>query len=161
MPSFRGHEDPPTVNPDLLSPKSRRRLQKRLYMRRRRAKLQGQDPTETMDTMAFPGRLKPGRKTKRVDAPAPCPTRGSDTESDDQLPAKKHSQRGLTLPYKLRAIFSELGVDAAYLRAQGMDLIHLGALAHLRGCVCRRSSCFMFTVACAGCTALRTPSQME
>ena len=111
--------------------------------------------------MAFPGRLKPGRKPKTVDTPAPSLTHDSDTESDDQLLAKKHRQRGLTLPYKLRAIFSELGVDAAYLRAQGMDLIHLSALAHLRGCVCRWLSYFMFTITCAGCTVLTMPSQME
>ena len=77
-------------------------------MRRHRAKLQGQDPTETTDDMTFPGRLKPGRKSKTVDTPTPSQTRGSDTESDDQLPTKKHSQRGLTLPYKLKAILANL-----------------------------------------------------
>ncbi|KAL4079101.1 hypothetical protein J3A83DRAFT_4086152 [Scleroderma citrinum] len=126
------NEDPSCPNPDLLSPKSRRRLQKRLYMRRRRAKLQGRDSAQgPIETMNILERLKPGRKPKKAETPS-APV--SDDESDDQQSAKpRHS--GLTLPYKLREIFRELGVDAAYLRAQGMDLIHLGALARLRGCV--------------------------
>ena len=128
------HEGPPGLNPDLLSPKSRRRLQKRLYMRRHRAKLQGHLDSSQSPTATFPGRLKAGRKPKKTSAPSTTCT--SDIESDDQQSAKpKQNKSGLTLPYKLRAIFSELGIDAAYLRAQRMDLIHFSALANLRGCV--------------------------
>ncbi|KAI5988221.1 hypothetical protein EDD15DRAFT_2290363 [Pisolithus albus] len=108
-------EDPAALNPDLLSPKSRRRLQKRLYMRRRRAKSQGREEAfysttevESADIGQLVGlrRLKPGRKAK------------------DKKPTKvKQNARGLTLRPKLKAIFSKLDIDATYLRAQGMDLL--------------------------------------
>ena len=79
--------------------------------------------------------------------PALSMSRLPDIEVDDQQPAKpNHSKGGLTLLYKIKAIFSELGVDVAYFHAQGMDLIHLHGLACLRRCVCGRCSCFMFMV---------------
>ncbi|KAI6115244.1 hypothetical protein EDD16DRAFT_1519845 [Pisolithus croceorrhizus] len=135
-------EGPATLNADLLSPKSRRRLQKRLYMRRRRARLQGKEEAsysttevETTDIgqVVGLGRLKPGRKAKdksRCTSSAPT----SNVESDDEEPTKvKQTTHGLTLRSKLKSMFSKLGVDAAYLRAQGMDLLHLNTLARLMG----------------------------
>ncbi|KAI6100544.1 hypothetical protein F5141DRAFT_1139332 [Pisolithus sp. B1] len=138
-------EDPAALNLDLLSPKSRRRLQKRLYMRRRRARLHGKEDAsysatevETADIgqIVGLGRLKPGRKAKdksRCTTPkssAPTPN----VESDDEEPTKvKQTTHGLTLRSKLKSMFSKLGVDAAYLRVQGMDLLHLNTLARLMG----------------------------
>ncbi|KIK19026.1 hypothetical protein PISMIDRAFT_24523 [Pisolithus microcarpus 441] len=136
-------EDPTMLNPDLLSPKSRRRFQKRLYMRRRRAKSQGREEAfysatevETADIGQLVGlrRLKPGRKAKdksRCTTPKSSAPE-SNSESDDEEPTKmKQTTRGLTLRSKLKSMFSKLDIDAAYLRAQGMDLIHLNALARL------------------------------
>ncbi|KAI5995257.1 hypothetical protein F5J12DRAFT_855466, partial [Pisolithus orientalis] len=139
------NEDLAILNPNLLSPKSRRRLQKRLYMRRRRAKLQGKEAASYGVTefesagigqSVGLGLLKAGPKTKvkrRGTTPkSSAPT--SDAESDDGGPAKaKRFTRGLTLRPKLRSIFSKLDIDAAYLRAQGVDLLHLNALARLMG----------------------------
>ncbi|KAG5651768.1 hypothetical protein H0H81_007521 [Sphagnurus paluster] len=47
-----------TVDPSDLSPVSRRRFQKRLYMRRKRAEQRGEEP------VAVVAKLRPGRKTK-------------------------------------------------------------------------------------------------
>ena len=78
-------------------------------------------------TLTFPGLLTTVHNAKEVETmPAPSMSHLPDIEADDQQPTKpKHSKSGLTLLYKIRAIFRELGIDAAYLRVQGMDLIHL------------------------------------
>ena len=121
------NEDPPGLNPDLLSPRSWLHLQKHLYMRRHQAKLRGQLDSVHNLTLTFPGLLTTVHNAKEVETmPAPLTSRLPDIEADDQQPTKpKHSKSGLTLPYKIRAIFRELGIDAVYLHAQGMDLIHL------------------------------------
>ncbi|KIM51140.1 hypothetical protein SCLCIDRAFT_1224817, partial [Scleroderma citrinum Foug A] len=121
------NEDPPSLNPDLLSPRSWLHLQKHLYMRRHQAKLWGQLDSAHNLTLTFPGLLTTVHNAKEVETtPAPSMSCLPDIEADDQQPTKpKHSKSGLTFLYKIRAIFRELGIDAAYLRAQGMDLIHL------------------------------------
>ncbi len=43
--------------------------------------------------------------------------------------------RGDTRPYKIQRELERLGIDAEYLRANGMDLFHLGALGRLMQCV--------------------------
>ncbi|KAF8845930.1 hypothetical protein BDN67DRAFT_3301 [Paxillus ammoniavirescens] len=137
----------PDPDPALLSPRSRRRLQKRLYMRRRRALLHGDNAgsesvlatTDKSKAMNME-KLKPGKKAKTeqcnmsaVSTSVPGSEAPSDVESEAAKEISKKAKGGLTLPYKLRAEFAALGVDAAYLRAQGMDLLHLGALGRLMG----------------------------
>ncbi|KIJ07047.1 hypothetical protein PAXINDRAFT_103124 [Paxillus involutus ATCC 200175] len=139
----------PTRDPDpmLLSPRSRRRLQKRLYMRRRRALLHGdnvgsESALSTADKSKATNmeKLKPGKKAKAEQSDMPvafASVPGSEAPSDVESEAAKEistkTKGGLTLPYKLKAEFAALGVDAAYLRAQGMDLLHLGVLGRLMG----------------------------
>src|SRR5712671_480537 len=47
----------------------------------------------------------------------------------------KRPARGDTRPYKIQRELERLGIDAEYLRANGMDLFHLGALGRLMRCV--------------------------
>jgi len=71
-----------------------------------------------------PARLKPGRK---ANATSKCRRPRGDT---DERPA-----RGDTRPYKIQSELECLGIDAEYLRANDMDLFHLGALGRLMRCV--------------------------
>ncbi|KAG9312254.1 hypothetical protein JVU11DRAFT_7556 [Chiua virens] len=133
-------DDPgPSENVDsdlsVLSPRSRRRIQKRLYMRRKRATLREDG---VIDTGVL--KLKPGKKAKvdRRETPAisqsVLDSEGpSDDEGEPAENVRRKNKGGLTLPYKLKAQFGELGIDAAYLRSQGMDLLNLGALGKLMG----------------------------
>ncbi|KAH7883350.1 hypothetical protein F5I97DRAFT_231315 [Phlebopus sp. FC_14] len=168
-----------------MSPRSRRRLHKRFYMRRRRAlfragSLGSSGPGESVEIAPDQGvdmdgvetedkantwkqsmsmeRLKPGKKAKLgrsttpacsvlPSAPASEPPSDAEPESesesrgvgryrdegDTENPRTRSNKPGLTLPYKLKATFAELGIDAAYLRAEGMDLLHLSALGKLMG----------------------------
>lgn len=125
----------------LSSPRSRRRVQKRLYMRRKRAQLRG-DTVASEDTGTK--KLKPGKKAKAkseqsetsvMSNSVPCSKAPSDAEAELPENVPKKNKPGLTLPYKLKAQFAELGIDAAYLRDQGMDLLNLSALGRLMGCV--------------------------
>ncbi|KAI6043449.1 hypothetical protein EDC04DRAFT_2651319 [Pisolithus marmoratus] len=124
------NEAPAMLNLDLLSPILRRRLQNRLYMRRRRAKLKGKQEASystTESESADIGWNVPKDKSRGTTPESPTPT--SDVESDNDKPTK--AKRYLTLHTKLRSMYSKLDIDAAYLRAQGMDLLHLSALTRL------------------------------
>jgi hypothetical protein len=68
--------------------------------------------------------LKPGRKAR---ATRKCRQPRGDT---DERPA-----RGDTRLYKIQSELECLETDADYLRANGMDLFHLGALGRLMRCV--------------------------
>jgi uncharacterized protein YdaU (DUF1376 family) len=121
----------------LFSPRSRRRIQKRLYMRRKRAILV-ENGAVAVDTGI--GKLKPGKKSKSarsetpvVSTSVPCSEAPSDAEAELPQNVRKKNKPGLTLPYKLKAQFAKLGIDAAYIRSQGMDLLNLGALGKLMG----------------------------
>ncbi|KAI0290354.1 hypothetical protein BC826DRAFT_1187348 [Russula brevipes] len=106
--------------PPNLSPISRRRIHKRLYMRRKRAEASG--AVAQLD----PARLKPGRKasaTSRYKQPH------HNGDSDSENP--KQPARGDTRPYKIQRELERLGIGADYLRANGLDLFHLGALGRL------------------------------
>lgn len=82
LPSGNSSLDKDDIIPANLSPASRRRLQKRLYMRRKRAELTGANVT--LDV----ARLKPGRKAKER-KPRPRPTkynkRGQDGGDRDKI----------------------------------------------------------------------------
>jgi hypothetical protein len=118
-----------------LSPTSRRRYQKRLYMRRKRAKLSGREVDDKVR------RLKPGRKAKKVmrstsstaDAAVGASAEALDVESEQHEDGdfRRSHASGKTLPYKILAEFTALGIDAEVLGELGLDLFHPGGLAKL------------------------------
>lgn len=135
-----------------LSPTSRRRYTKRMYMRRKRAEATGADVVQT-----HVGRLKPGRKPKVVplapelaNADAGPSTwkkrqRDEDDHADDEdapeeeqreeeeegRPKKKPKQSGLTKEYRLRRELDEYGYDAAALQEADLGMFHFGTLGKL------------------------------
>ena len=134
----------PTTNAEsdlsLFSPRSRRRIQKRLYMRRKRALLRGNGVASEVAVDAGIEKLKPGKKTKSeqreisvVSTSIPCSEATSDAEAELPENVPKKNKPGLTLAYKLKAQCTELGIGAAYIRGQGMGLLNLGALGKLMG----------------------------
>ncbi|KAJ3842913.1 hypothetical protein F5878DRAFT_657182 [Lentinula raphanica] len=122
-----------------LSPAERRRLQKRLHMRKKRAELAG--TTVVTDVH----RLQRGRKRKNVTQPQPSSRTsshfGSEREksaereqeypADEVRPEKKERKRGLTKEQKVAEIFEELGIDSAVIHEQTLDLFHLRTLGRL------------------------------
>ncbi|KAG2028284.1 hypothetical protein BDR03DRAFT_1029960, partial [Suillus americanus] len=146
------------VDMAVLSPTSRRRHTKRLYMRRKRAQIRGEDMVPV--TLA---RMKPGRKGKETAAQVV-----EETEQEEMLPSgeeigkratmtpdftepdseadgdgvedagkattKKHINVGGKTRYqKIRSDFEKAGINASYLGEHGMDLFHLGRLGKLMG----------------------------
>ncbi|KAF8274632.1 hypothetical protein EI94DRAFT_1793925 [Lactarius quietus] len=116
-------EDPDTTLAS-LSPASRRRAYKRLYMRRKRAEARGDvaqlDPT----------RLKPGRKAtapSRYEQRRPPADDSTDEDEDEQ----KRNLHGATRPYKVQRKLDELGIGAEYMRENGLGIFRLGALWRL------------------------------
>ena len=108
-----------------LSPTSRKRARKRLYMRRKRAEACGSV------AQLNPMRLKPGRKTSATSKyrkPAPEP---DNTDEDAEQKRKKRQLRGFTRPYKVQRKLDELGINAEYMRESGLGLFRLGALWRL------------------------------
>lgn len=105
----------PQVAPEALSPASRRRLQKRLYMRRKRA---GQSGGEVNYSVA---KLRPGRE--RV--------AGQAKDYKKQERTKRHKISGLTRPYKIRQQFAEQHINLTELQRTGLDLFHLSTLNRL------------------------------
>ena len=149
-----------------MSPTSRRRFQKRLHMRRKRAQAAGKVVDENI------GRLKPGRKPKKpvpraqsaalaaeiidksiVPSAPPAGSTpstqglaqeadalGSDDEFHDKSDYRHAHPSGQTLPYKRQQQFLSKGVDAQRLRREGLALFHLQGISKLMGCVFRLSS---------------------
>ncbi|KAG2038530.1 hypothetical protein BDR03DRAFT_1091155 [Suillus americanus] len=142
----------------VLSPTSRRRHTKRLYMRRKRAQLRGEDVVPV--TLA---RMKPGRKGKEKAAQVVeeseteevSPSKREignreamtpdltypDSQADDddvgdtgKVATKRHINVGGKTRYqKVRSDFEDAGISASYLGEHGMDLFHLGRLGKLMG----------------------------
>ena len=137
------HTDPdPTANIEsdlsLFSPRSRRRIQKRLYMRRKRALLRENRAVSEGVVDTGIEKLRPGKKAKSERSKTPAVSTSvaysealSDAEREVTENVRKQNKGGLTLPYKLKAQFAELGIDATYLGGEGMDLLNLGALGKL------------------------------
>jgi hypothetical protein len=120
-----------------LSPKHRRLLAKRLWMRRKRAAARGEAPSLALD------RQKPGRKSKSrsqsqsEQVPA-GDAEGEDEDEETEPEAQKRTPRkapGLTKYSKLKTLFADLELDSAALHAQGLDLFRLSALGRLMQCV--------------------------
>jgi hypothetical protein len=142
----------------VLSPTSRRRHTKRLYMRRKRARLRGEDVVPV--TLA---RMKPGRKGKdkvtqvveetereevlpsgkemgNRDSMTPDLTYPDSQDDEDdggdagKVTTKKRINVGGKRRYqKVRSDFENVGINASYLGEHGMDLFHLGRLGKLMG----------------------------
>lgn len=167
-----------------LSPASRRRLQKRLYMRRQRALITGSAPSQET------GKLARGRKRKErpmnKQRPSKYRKRGKktvgvekETEEDEERndvesgqwkedrdeesdkndgdeeqgeDASNHPHPGgLTRPEKVKKLFAESGIDAAFILGEvkgndndnarlgqgksALSLLNLGAVGKLIGCV--------------------------
>lgn len=126
----------PTVKtiPDNLSPTSRRRLQKRLWMRRKR-----EQAKENADILAAGSslsleRIKPGRKS--------LPRKKRKTESGGrvQIPEEEDEEEadprhphigGKTRHYKIKAQFEKLGIDTPALNQQGLGLFYMSALSKI------------------------------
>ncbi|KAI0246289.1 hypothetical protein BJV78DRAFT_1356255 [Lactifluus subvellereus] len=105
-----------------LSPASRRRIAKRLYMRRMRAKAAG--GVAQLD----PARLKPGRKASAASNKA---KQHHLEETGGEQKQKQQHTPGETRPYKIQRELEQLGIGADYLRENGLGLFHLGALGRL------------------------------
>nr|VWP01067.1 G-patch domain-containing protein [Ganoderma boninense] len=124
-----------------LSPGARRRYQKRLYMRKKRAQATGAVLIEAVE------RLKPGRKVRkaasvddlRARATKDVPSSPS-TPGDGLPPAAASSSQGgnhgaessrKSTHSKLRAKFAFQGIDVQRLRRSGFDLFHLQSISKL------------------------------
>ncbi|THH31689.1 hypothetical protein EUX98_g2521 [Antrodiella citrinella] len=102
------------VLPQNLSPVSRRRLYKRMYMRRKRAEKAGTMVNQTVT------RLKPGRKAK-----TPAGSKAATDDNDKPRPERHAHSSGLTQPYKTRANVTAMGLDAERIRGMGFDMFRL------------------------------------
>ena len=118
-------EDPGAI-PSRLSPASRRRIRKRLYMRCKRAEASGGI------AQLNPARLKPGRKAS---ATSKYKQPHVNNDSEDETGNPRQPVRGDTRPYKIQRELERLGIGADYLRGNGMGLFHLSALGRLMRCV--------------------------
>jgi hypothetical protein len=96
----------------LLSPASRRRLRKRMYMRRKRAETGG----GAVDQSTV--RLKPGRKSAKA-------------SGDDDKPARHPHPSGKTLTYKMQEELKKAGITPEWLQAENLDLFHMHGLYKL------------------------------
>lgn len=111
-----------------LSPASRRRARKRLYMRRKRAEACGGV------AQLNPMRLKPGRKasaTNKNKQRRPSTPDPEDTDEDAEQKRRGRRPHGITRPYKVQRKLDELGIDAKYMQENGLGLFRLGALWRL------------------------------
>jgi hypothetical protein len=116
-----------------LSPASRRRAYKRVYMRRKRAEASG--GVAQLD----PTRLKPGRKATGPNKhsqrrPSTDDSTDEDADRSDDTEQKRRLH-GTTRPYKVQHKLDELGIGAEYMRESGLGLFRLGALWRLMRCV--------------------------
>lgn len=101
-----------------LSPASRRRLRKRMYMRRKRAEATGGDVDQSL------GRLKPGRK--------PLPRPGE--VEDDTVPTRHAHPSGKTLTYKMKEQLKVAEITPEWLEEEHLDLFHMSGLYKLMRC---------------------------
>ncbi|KAH9052287.1 hypothetical protein EDB87DRAFT_1692445 [Lactarius vividus] len=105
-----------------LSPASRRRARKRLYMRRKRAEACGGV------AQLNPMRLKPGRKASATNKNRQHRPSAPDPDDTDEDAEQKRLLHGITRPYKVQRKLDELGINAKYMRENGLGLFRLGAL---------------------------------
>ncbi|KAF8629650.1 hypothetical protein AX17_005589 [Amanita inopinata Kibby_2008] len=117
-----------------LSPTSRRKLQKRLYMRRKRAEMAGNKANLAM------ARLRPGRERReRVARPRPKKyntknsKRRDAAESGDKEVDPKYNMCHLTNTrgHQLRRSLSDKQIGVTQLQQMGLGLFHLSTLSRL------------------------------
>ena len=156
-------EDGETANIDVdmpdvtaLSPIARRRYQKRLYMRRKRAALSGEPVVQKL------ARLKPGRRfrppppkiRRRMGRPKKIGTSKDEAGGEGERLAEARDRRpnvgGLTTTYRIKSEFNRLGVEGDVLRQDGYGLLHLGGIARAMRCVEYRSDVARITDGPAG-----------
>ena len=114
------------------------------------AGIAGSDAAARLDVVFVEdvARLRTGRKRKHDDTQEPSePTEtlrkdlgssADDTDSDGNVAGgggTRSRTRGLTAREKARALFSEVGLDAAMLTGDGLDIFHLSKLGRLAECV--------------------------
>lgn len=153
-------QDPDTgMDLNILSPSSRRRLTKRLYMRRKRAQLRGEDVALVTLARKKPGRkgkekaakeveetekeelLLSGKKDVRVRATMTPDLTEPDSQADyndlgdagEATTKKRINAGGKTRYQKIKFEFENAGINASYLGEHDMDLFHLGRLGKLMG----------------------------
>ncbi|KAF9460706.1 hypothetical protein BDZ94DRAFT_1265331 [Collybia nuda] len=146
-----------TISPSELSPTSRRRFQKRLYMRKKRAEKEGNEFTSVAT------KLRPGRKARVGASQKRRPkienssyegnhgedfmnldhavnphaisesrdTRQNSEPSDDSIGHARHNKGGLTKPYKIRKEFASQGIDVDFLSQGDLGLFHYSTLGRL------------------------------
>ncbi|KAH7911334.1 hypothetical protein BJ138DRAFT_1113324 [Hygrophoropsis aurantiaca] len=141
--------DSDTAELTALSPTSRRRHQKRIYMRRKRAQQRGEAVVTDLT------RIKPGRKARHTPGqiqtsndncevinlePEPAPGQPLDDSisPENEEGAQAHNPsapkpkvRGRTRFYKIKKEFGTAGINGAWLRDHSMDLFHLNTLGKL------------------------------
>jgi hypothetical protein len=139
--------------PENLSPVSRRRLKKRLYMRQKRAEAAGRADILPVELSAGVQRVKPGRKSKprkkrkTAEGSVVVGNQNEDEEQDNDSDDPRHSHiGGKTRHYKIKGLFESMGMDAGALHENGLGLFHFSALSKLT----RLAHCFVL------CLVLRT-----
>jgi len=136
--------------PETLSPASRRRLQKRLYMRRKRAEAAGHTDILPVQGSTVVQRGKPGRKSKprakrktEGDAVVDDDQEDDEEEEEEDDPRQAH---GKTRHYKTKGLLESTNMNAEALHKNGLGLFHLSALSKLMRS--GRSSFYKCVIAC-------------
>ncbi|KAL1748752.1 hypothetical protein HDZ31DRAFT_59929 [Schizophyllum fasciatum] len=121
-----------------LSPKSRRRLQKRLYMRRKRAEKAGTEAIQDAGLLKVgrPAKARPPKKRRRCEHAEDSQEEGDAEEEGQEEEATAgdyaHPHRGgMTAPYKARRLFEESGITPVVLADHKLDLFDGTGLARL------------------------------
>jgi len=133
--------------------KLRRKLQKRLYMRRKRAEAAGRAVIQDYV------KLRPGRKSrlrkpnkprphvykqrKKGRSVSPAPLGDAEMnlkEAEDMYETRNRS--GQTRPYKLKNLLLETGIDAQNITEMELDFFHLSTLARLTRYVIKYVMCY-------------------
>ncbi|KAK2463268.1 hypothetical protein APHAL10511_004923 [Amanita phalloides] len=113
----------PRTVPKELSPASRRRLQKRLYMRRKRAERSGGEVNYAA------ARLPPGRERHKTRSEPKV--QNSEEHGIEQIASEKRKKGGMTRPHRIRRQFEKQGIDLPELQRIGLGLFHLSTLGGL------------------------------
>ncbi|KNZ77744.1 hypothetical protein J132_03984 [Termitomyces sp. J132] len=114
-----------------LSPASRRRVQKRLHMRRKRAAQRGEDVNVATE------KFRPGRKSQKSKFSKSPEDAFQKTDIDDKGDSGDASRghyrndSGLTKPYKIKKDFETKGIDSDTLIDGNLGFFHLSTLSKL------------------------------